>query len=81
MPRQAAIIHERTRGMVDEGSAMFGYRIPFTERDIVRIKGMTPGPAVRECMEYLLKLAFVNPRRTPEEFEKHLRGYRVSKRK
>lgn len=81
MPRQAEIIRERTRRMVDEGSAMFGYRIPFTEQDVVRIKGLPPGPAVRECMDYVLKLAFVNPLRPLEDFEKHLRGYHVSKRK
>lgn len=77
MERQAGIIRERTRRMMEEGSAMFGYRLPLTGNDVMRIKGLQPGPQVKECMEYLQKLALVNPLRPVEEFEKHLKGYKL----
>lgn len=76
MPGQVGAIRERTRRMIAEGSAMFGYRLPFTGNDVMRVKGLSPGPEVRDCLEYLMKLAFVNPLRRREEFEKHLIGYK-----
>lgn len=79
MTEQADIIRARTKDMVDAGSAMFDYRLPFTGNDIMRMKNLSPGRQVKECQEYLLKLAFVNPLRPIEEFEKHLIGYRLKK--
>ena len=43
----------------------------------MELKGLTPGPTVKECLEYLLKLAYVSPLRSKEEWTKHLLGYRV----
>ena len=65
--------------MKTEGSAMFGYKLPLTGKDVMEIKGIKPGPEVRECLEFLLKLAFVNPLRDQEEVIKHLKGYRLQK--
>lgn len=79
MPEQVPVIIERTERMKAEGSAMFGYRLPLTGVDIMNIKGICPGPQVKECMDYLLKIAFVNPLQSQEEFEKILMGYRFSK--
>lgn len=77
MNNQARIVRDRSTAMEFEGSAMFCYRLPLTGDDVMRIKGLKPGVAVKECMEYLLKLAFVNPKRPIEEFEKHLKGYHL----
>lgn len=63
--------------MLRSTGAMFGYRLPLTGNDVMRIKGLQPGPQVKECMEYLQKLALVNPLRPVEEFEKHLKGYKL----
>ena len=49
------------------GSAMFGYRLPLTGKDVMEIKGIQSGPGVKDCLDYLLKLAFVNPLRDKEE--------------
>jgi hypothetical protein len=79
MPQQVEIILQRTEEMKAEGTAMFGYRLPLTGKDVMEIKGIKPGPEVKECLEYLLKLAFVNPLREKEEVIKHLKGYRLQK--
>lgn len=77
MTNQVEIVSRRTAAMEDDGSAMFGYRMLLSGNDIMRIKGLKPGPEVKDCTEYLMKLAFLNPLRPVEEFEKHLKGYHL----
>ena len=79
MPLQVEQILSRTEEMKHEGSAMFGYKLPLTGKDVMENKGIKPGPKVKECLDYLLKLAFVNPLRDKEEVIKHLKGYRLQK--
>lgn len=79
MPRQVEMILQRTEEMKASGSSMFGYKLPLTGKDVMEIKGIQPGPEVKECLDYLLKLAFVNPLRDKEEVIKHLKGYRIRK--
>lgn len=74
---QVDLILQCTEEMKANGSDMFGYKLPFTGRDVMEIKGIQPGPEVRECLDYLLKLAMVNPLRDKDEFIKHLKGYRL----
>lgn len=78
MPDQAGIIRSRAEAMEREGSTMFGYELPIDGNDVMKIKGLQPGPAVRDCMGYLRKLAFVNPLRPREEFIKYLSAYQPS---
>lgn len=78
MEHQVEIVRQRTARMEKEGSTMFGYCLPLTGDDIMSVKGLKPGPKVRECSEYLMKLAFVNPLRPVKEFEKHLIGYHLN---
>ena len=79
MPRQVELIIRRTEEMKRDGSAMFGYKLPLTGKDVMEIKGIEPGPKVKSCLDYLLKLAFVNPLRDKEDVIKHLKGYRLQK--
>ena len=79
MPRQVELIIRRTEEMKRGGSAMFGYKLPLTGKDVMEIKGIEPGPKVKACLDYLLKLAFVNPLRDKEDVIKHLKGYRLQK--
>ena len=79
MPEQVPMILSRTDEMKAEGSAMFGYKLPLSGMDVMTIKGLKPGPQVKECMEYLMKVAFVDPLHSREEFEKLLVGYRLSR--
>ena len=77
MPRQVELILHYTEEMKREGSAMFGYKLPLTGKDVMDVKGIKQGPEVKECLDYLLKLAFVDPLRNIEEVIKHLKGYRL----
>jgi len=77
MPRQVGLILRCTEQMKSEGSAMFCYELPISGKEVMELKGVEPGPAVKECLDYLMKLAFVNPVRDKEEFVKHLKGYRL----
>lgn len=76
MPDQVALILARSEEMKGEGSAMFGYKLPLTGNDVMSIKGLKPGPHIKECMDYLMKIAFVNPLQSREEFEKLLKGFK-----
>ena len=77
LPQQAELILRRTEEMKAEGSAMFGYRLPLTGKDVMELKDIGPGPQVKECLDYLLKLAFVNPLLSKDEMGRLLAGYRV----
>lgn len=77
MPHQVEIILQLTKQMKAEGSAMFGYKLPLTGKDVMEIKDLQPGPQVKECLDYLMKLAFVNPLRDRDEFIVHLKGYKL----
>lgn len=77
METQVTSILERTEQMKAEGSALFDYKLPFDGKDVMRIKVLKPGPEVKEVLEYLLKLAFVDPLRGDDQWMKHLVGYRL----
>ena len=79
MPEQVPLIRKRSNEMVAEGSSLFGYKPWLTGNDIMELKDIGSGPEVKECQEFLLKLAFVNPLRDKEEVIKHLKGYRLKK--
>lgn len=76
LPDQVPMIRERTSQMLAEGTAMFGFKPWLTGNDIMQLKGIEPGPKVKECQEFLLKLAFVNPLMDKDDIIKHLKGYR-----
>ncbi len=79
MPNQVKEILRRTEEMKVKGAAMFGYKLPFDGKDVMEIKGIKPGLQVKECLDYLLKLAFNNPLIDKEDMRKHLVGYRFLK--
>ena len=67
----------RTEAMKIEGSALFDYKLPFTGTDVMRLKGIKPCPAVKDCMKYFMKLAYVDPLRPMDQWTKHLIGYKI----
>ena len=77
MPHQVDLILQRTEEMKAEGTAMFGYKLPITEEEVMELKGIEFGPEVKECLDYLMKLAFVNPLIDKDLVIKHLKGYRI----
>jgi len=79
LDHQVTNILEVTERMKSEGSALFGYKLPFTGNEVMQLKGLNSGLAVRACLDYLLKLAYVDPLRDNEDWMKSLMGYRVGK--
>ena len=76
MSEAVPAILERVDRMKADGSALFGYELPLTEADVMSIRGIGTEPAVQDCLDYLLKLAFVDPLRDKEQFVKQLKGYK-----
>lgn len=73
---QVAAIMKRTRRMEEDGTAMFGYKLPISAILIKRIKGLRDPKAVKRCRDYLLKQAFIDPRRSASEFKKLLVAFK-----
>ena len=79
LPGQAQAFRSRTAAMKQEGTALFGYKLPVTGKDVMELKGLKPGPEVKEVLEYVLKLAFVQPVRSRDEWVKHVIGFKLNK--
>ena len=79
MPKQIPTILRRTEEMMKEGTAMFGFKPWLNGNEVMRIKCIRPGEQVKECLDYLLKLAFVNPKMDEEVVIKHLKGFHIKK--
>lgn len=75
MPGQVEAILRRSRQLEEEGSAMFGYRLPIGLTTIKRLKRCRDAKEVRRCRDYLMKMAFINPGRTQAEFKKLLLAF------
>lgn len=70
-------IKRRTEQMMAEGSAMFGYKPVLSGKDIMQIKSIGPGPQIKKCQDYLMALAFNDPKMPREQVVKHLEGFRL----
>lgn len=79
LPGQAQAFRSRTVAMKQEGTALFGYKLPVSGKDVMELKGLKPGPEVKEALEYVLKLAFVQPVRSWDEWVKHVIGFKLKK--
>lgn len=60
-------IRHRSDAMVEAGTAMFGYKLPITGKDIIKTLDLSPGPMIKEYQQHLLRHAFENPQMTFEE--------------
>ncbi|MCQ2184117.1 MAG: HD domain-containing protein [Bacteroidales bacterium] len=67
LPGQTEAVLRRSNLMQEAGTAMFGYKLPLSGRDIMEKKSLEPGPKVREYLDASLEEAFANPLLTKEE--------------
>ena len=74
-PEQVKYIRQFLRQMDSEGSSMYTYHLPFAERRIKKILHIEPGPLVEDTLEYMMRMAFINPLRSRKEFEKLVADY------
>ncbi|MCM1116573.1 MAG: hypothetical protein NC342_03460 [Pseudoflavonifractor sp.] len=72
---QAEAIRERSRLMVSQGTAMYGYSLPVKEREVTRLVKLPQGLKPTQCISHLMNMAYVNPRRSRKEFINLLREY------
>jgi poly(A) polymerase len=78
LPRQVEIIERMTAEMKADGTTMFDYQLPINGWDVMQIKGLKPGHDVKRCLDYLQKVAFVNPKSDRDELIKLLKSYKLS---
>lgn len=76
MPAQVPAILRRTRQMEAEGSAMFGYELPLSSAVIKKLRRCKDDKDLKRCRDYLLKMAFIDPLRTKEDFKKLLLSFK-----
>ena len=62
-----AFVRKRTDEMIEEGIAMFGYKLPVDGNDVMEVKGIEPGAKVKTYLTRLLDVAFINPKITRDE--------------
>lgn len=60
-------IKRRSSAMTEDGTAMYGYKLPVSGKDIIQALNLAPGPVIKEYQEYLLNLAFQNPKLTRQK--------------
>lgn len=68
--KQIEEVRERTKTM----KTMFNYSLPVSGADIMKVRKIGPSKLVKGYLEYLLKLAFVNPDLSREEMLKRLKN-------
>ena len=55
-------------------NTMFNYSLPVSGADIMKVRKIGPSKLVKGYLEYLLKLAFVNPDLSREDMLKRLKN-------
>ena len=74
LPNQAYNIASESDELMYEGEDMFMYHLPVNGDDVMRVKNIKPGRAVRKYLDYLLKLAYNNPKLTRDEMLDKIRN-------
>lgn len=75
LPQQADAIRMRMAEFARQGSEMYTYHLPFAERRIKKLLNIQPGPLVEDTLRYMMDLAFINPLRSKQEFERLVSAY------
>lgn len=78
MPEQIKAIYMREEKLRQQHSDMYKYHLPFAERRIKKLLHIEPGALVQDTLEYMMNLAFDNPKRSRAEFERLVSQYTPS---
>lgn len=74
LPNQCKKIDDKTRYMIENHTDMFNYTLPVNGVDIMCFKSLKPSKEVKLYLDYLLKLAFNNPKISREECFKMIKN-------
>ena len=76
MPNQVKHIIERLKYFKENGLSMKDYKLPVDGNDVMKCLDIPPCFEVRECLNWLLKFAFNNPKITREELLKQIKQFK-----
>ena len=74
LPNQVGIITGTTMEMVNEGDAMFGYKLPVNGDDVMEYLGISPGCEVKQILRHLTMVACSEPNMSREKALKYAKG-------
>ena len=75
MPNQVENIVKRLKQFKEEGTSMENYKLLVNGNDVMKVLGIEPCARVKECLNWLLKFAFNNPKISREELLKKIKQY------
>ena len=78
MPNQVENIFKRLEQLRKEGISMENYKLPVNGNDVMEVLGIEPCAKVKECLDWLMKFAFVNPKITKEELLKKIKQFNIN---
>ena len=76
LPDQVAGIRRIVADYEKDGTNMFHYKLPVNGNDVMEVLGIEPCAKVKECLDWLMKFAFVNPKITKEELLKKIKQFK-----
>ena len=76
MPNQVENIVKRLKRFKEEGTSMENYKLPVNGNDVMEALGIEPCAKIKECLDWLMKFAFVNPKITKEELLKQIKQFK-----
>lgn len=76
LPNQVDEILKVEKKYQKNDESLIGYKLPVNGNDVMETLGMQPSIKVNECLQWLLKFAFNNPKITREELLKNLKHYK-----
>ena len=80
MPNQVRNIIKRLEQFKEEGMSMENYKLPVNGDDVMFFFMIEPCAKVKECLNWLLKFAFNNPKISREELLKNIKQFRNDKK-
>ena len=81
LPNQVKNIIMISEHMEEDGRDMFDYQLLVDGNDVMEVRQIQPCAEVRDCLSYLITLAFNNPKMTREECISHIKSWRPSEKK
>ena len=76
MPNQVHLIKKRLQELKDNGEDMVAYKLPVDGNDVMEVLGIPPGSEIKECMKWLMKMAFNNPNISREMMLKQIKQFK-----
>jgi len=67
LPNQVELVRKRSSELFSAFDDMFGYKLPVSGHDVMKIRGVQPGMIVKKYHDYLIKVAFTEGNKLTRE--------------